>query len=75
MAEAMTKEQRPTDEPLVTIRDVATFLGVSEWTVRDLAKRGDLPSYRPTPHTLRFRWSEVHAFVAARRRRDDGGAA
>ncbi len=49
-------------QPLLSKRDVAIYLGVSERTVDRWVAAGELPAYRVGGHR-RFRLSEVDAFV------------
>lgn len=54
-------------EPLVDVLTVARMLHVSERKVRYLAEAGTLPHYRLGGRLLRFRASEVYAWLASRR--------
>lgn len=60
----------PALEPLVTKFDVAARLGVHFSTVERLIKTDALPVYRLGPpggrQQLRFRWSEVDAWLRER---------
>ena len=49
---------------LLRIRDVAGLLGISTSTVQRMAADNTLPSCRPTQGTLRFRRTDVEAFIA-----------
>ncbi|TVR12913.1 MAG: DNA-binding protein [Planctomycetota bacterium] len=54
-----------TQEKLATITEVAEHLNCSTRTVRRCVDRGDLICVRLTGRSLRFRWEDVHAFVAS----------
>jgi excisionase family DNA binding protein len=49
-------------EKLLTIRDVAILLGISEKEVMDLAESGTIPAYKIGGVYLRFRREQVEAF-------------
>ena len=49
-------------EKLLTIRDVAILLGVSEKEVMDLAESGSLPAYKIGGVYLRFKREQVEDF-------------
>ena len=51
--------------PLMTLQDVADELGVDPRTVRRWIADGLIPAYRLGPQRLRFRRSEVEAFIDA----------
>jgi excisionase family DNA binding protein len=50
------------EEKLLTIRDVAITLGVSEKEVMDLAETGQLPAYKIGGMYLRFKPHQVEEF-------------
>ena len=50
-------------ERLLTTRQVADFLGVSPETVLRRWRRGELPGYRLSSNVLRFRESELEAWL------------
>ncbi|RJO63880.1 MAG: DNA-binding protein [Candidatus Omnitrophota bacterium] len=50
------------EEKLLTVRDVASFLGVSEKEVLDLAEDGSIPAYKVGGLYLRFRREQVEDF-------------
>ena len=71
----MSKTQTPADKTtdtntdshaLLSWRVVATRLGVHPITIRKWSHEG-MPSYRISPRITRYRWSEVEAWLAARR--------
>ena len=54
-------------ERLITARDVAEMLGFAPGTIVDWAEAGKLPAYK-IGGRLRFRLSEIEAFVQEKRR-------
>ena len=50
------------EERLLTIRDVALLLGVSEKEIMDLAESGSLPAYKIAGIYLRFKRTQVEEF-------------
>jgi excisionase family DNA binding protein len=48
---------------LLTTREVAAFLGVSPETVLRRWRAGELPGYRLGSNVLRFRESEIEAWL------------
>jgi excisionase family DNA binding protein len=54
-------------ESLLTTREVATFLGVSPETVLRRWRAGELPGYRLASNVLRFRESEIEAWLEGTR--------
>ena len=52
---------------LLTTREVAGFLGLSPETVLRRYRAGELPGYRLASNVLRFRESDVEAFLEAKR--------
>ena len=51
---------------LLTTREVATYLGLSPETVLRRYRRGELPGIRLGSNVLRFRESELEAWLEAR---------
>ena len=51
---------------LLTTRQVAEYLGLSPETVLRRYRRGELPGIRLASNVLRFRESELEAFLVAR---------
>ena len=54
-------------ERLLTTREVATFLGVSPETVLRRWRAGELPGYQLASNVLRFRESEIEAWLEGTR--------
>ncbi|MDD3983200.1 MAG: helix-turn-helix domain-containing protein [Candidatus Omnitrophica bacterium] len=50
------------EEKLLTIRDVALYLNVSEREVMDLAEQGKIPAYKIAGVYLRFRKEQVESY-------------
>ena len=51
-------------QPMLTVREVASFLHIHANTVRRWAKRGVLKSYSVGPqHSLRFNQQDILAFL------------
>ena len=50
------------EEKLLTVREVASLLGVSEKEVMDLAEKGAIPAYKVGGVYLRFKREQVHNF-------------
>jgi excisionase family DNA binding protein len=53
-------------EALLDPQAVADILGLSPATVRELARKNELPSVRLGYKTVRFRASDVEAFIERR---------
>lgn len=51
------------DEKLLTVRDVASILGISEKEVLDLAESGKIPAYKVGGVYLRFKREQVESFI------------
>ncbi len=51
------------DEKLLTVRDVASILGISEKEVLDLAESGKIPAYKVGGVYLRFKREQVENFI------------
>lgn len=58
--------RRVVNDRLLTTRAVADYLGVSPETVLRRYRAGELPGVRLASNVLRFRESELEAFLAAR---------
>lgn len=50
------------EEKLLTVRDVATILGVSEKDILDLAETGAIPAYKVGGVYLRFKEEQIREF-------------
>lgn len=61
----MTSENAPVEalEPLVDAEDAGRFLGYKPGTVRNMAAAGTIPSVKLPTGALRFRISELAAWV------------
>lgn len=57
-------------EKLLTIRDVASILGISEKDVIDRAERGEIPAYKVGGVYLRFQKDQVERFAHTSRRKE-----
>jgi excisionase family DNA binding protein len=55
------------NEPLLTTREVAEMLGLSSEAVLRRWRAGDLPGFRLSTKVLRFRESELLAWLETRR--------
>ena len=55
------------NDRLFTTREVAAFLGLSPETVLRRYRAGELPGYRLGSNVLRFRESEIEAWLAGTR--------
>jgi excisionase family DNA binding protein len=53
-------------EPLLTARQVGEILGFAPGTIVDWAEAGTIPAFR-IGGRLRFRWSEVEAWLETKR--------
>jgi excisionase family DNA binding protein len=51
-----------TEEKMLTVRDVAAMLGVSEKDVLDLAENGKIPGYKVAGVYLRFKKEQVQQY-------------
>jgi excisionase family DNA binding protein len=49
---------------LLNAEQTSIVLGVSEWTVREMARRNMLPHLRPNRRTLRFDAEQLFMFFA-----------
>lgn len=61
-------------ERLLTARELAELLGVSAGTVLDWFEAGRLPGFKLNGRAVRFRWSEIEAWLEAQRPPVPGGA-
>jgi len=52
----------PSDEPLMTVEDLAGYLKMKPQTLRDWAKRGRIP-YEPVNSEIRFRRSVIDKWI------------
>ena len=59
----MTTSVRFSPEPLMTMREVATALCVSERTARSIRASGRLPVVRPSPGTIRVRPEDLRQYI------------
>lgn len=59
----MTPQLAGTIKGMMTAEQVAKQLGVSAWTVLKLARAKQLPSYHFSKRTVRFKYSDVQAFI------------
>lgn len=50
-------------EPILTIKDVATYLKVNERTIYRLAASGDLPAFK-VGNSWRFKHEAIEAWIA-----------
>lgn len=57
---------------LLTTREVADWLGLSTETVLRRWRSGELPGFRLATNVLRFRESEIEAWLAGRRNPERG---
>jgi excisionase family DNA binding protein len=51
------------DEKLLTVRETASLLGISEKEVLDLAENGRIPAYKVGGVYLRFKREQVENFI------------
>lgn len=51
------------DDRGITAREAARLIGVSEWRVYELIKRGELPAYKISSQRYRIRLGAVREFV------------
>ncbi|MCB0067619.1 MAG: helix-turn-helix domain-containing protein [Caldilineaceae bacterium] len=57
----------PTDDPMLTVADVAAHIGASEYTVKEWIKRGELTASKHGSRIgYRIRQSDYEAFLARR---------
>lgn len=59
------------EEKLLTIREVASILGISEKKVMELAEKGSIPAYKVGGAYLRFKPKEVEQFKESFKRLPD----
>ena len=53
----------PPADTLYSAEDIENYLGISRATVYTLARKGILPKIRVSPRLIRFRASDVEAFL------------
>ena len=53
----------PPADTLYSAEDIEKYLGISRATVYTLARKGILPKIRVSPRLIRFRASDVEAFL------------
>ena len=63
-----TNARTTVSEPLLTAREVAGMLGATHDWVLDQWQAGNLPGFRLTERMVRFRASEIAAWVESHRR-------
>ena len=51
---------------LITVSELANYLNVKPESVRRLARKGEIPSIRVGRHLIRFRKSEIDAWLEIR---------
>ena len=51
---------------LLTVREVAQALRLSEWTVRRWVERKEIPTVRPRPRTVRFNAEVIGRWLSER---------
>jgi excisionase family DNA binding protein len=56
----------PSDEPLMTVEDLAGYLKIKSQTLRDWVKKGRIP-YEPVNSEIRFRRSVIDKWMAENR--------
>lgn len=59
-------EPSPSTEPLWRVEDVAAYLRLNPETVRNMARRGELPSIKVGRRIWRFKSSAVKEWLNAR---------
>jgi excisionase family DNA binding protein len=55
-------------ERLLTARELADYLGFAPGTVLDKFERNELPGFKLPGGAVRFRWSEIEAWLEQARR-------
>lgn len=55
------------DERLLNAQELAAFLGITADTVLDWWQAGALPGFKLNGRSVRFRWSEVQAWLEEQR--------
>jgi predicted DNA-binding transcriptional regulator AlpA len=66
----MTARKPVSDEPLISMADVASRLGVPLKTFRHWRAHNRAPLGYPLGGRVQFRWSEVEAWLQERREQD-----
>ena len=62
----------PPVDTLYSAEDIENILGISRATVYTLARKGILPKIRVSPRLIRFRASDVEAFLRGLQDRGNG---
>lgn len=57
------RQDQAGDDDGLTVAEAAQMIGVKEWRVYEMIKRGILPASRPSPRTLRLRRGAVRDFI------------
>ena len=65
----------PPPDALYSAEDIENYLGISRATVYTLARKGILPKIRVSTRLIRFRASDVEAFLRGLQDRGKGTAA
>jgi len=71
----MHKKKAPQPDPLMSPAEVATYLGVTDRTIRNLISAGHLRAYKVGNKTVRFRRDEIDAAMTPIGARIGGDAA
>lgn len=56
-----------TPEPLLTVTEAASVMGLKHWQIRRAIKRGELPAYAAFSQRWRVRLSDIEAVIQASR--------
>ena len=64
----------PPADTLYSAEDIEKYLGISRATVYTLARKGILPKIRVSPRLIRFRASDLDAFLRGLQDRGKGTA-
>lgn len=62
----MMQDRHTPLEPLLTAKDVASILGVGVSTLYEWQRKGFIPYVRLPGHSIRFRSSDLHAWIELR---------
>ena len=60
---------KETNDHLWNVRDVAEFLGLAQGTIYHLVSEGRIPFTRLSPRCLKFRRSEILAWIESKSKR------